>query len=390
MAAIASLARGTSVIRNFPDNNDSKAALCAAESFGSLVDIHGDEISITPGVKSPAYNFDAWESGLVLRLFSVLFASKGGEFTATGSGTLLNRDFSDLAGTLRGMGCRVKSDNDKIPLKISGKIKPGKYFFDFSSSSQTLTGLLIALPMLDSGSVLNIKGLTSKPYVNLTLNSLRKINSKFVNLNGSSFEISGQNNYNGFEAIIESDWSSAAYLLCAGAIAGNLVLREAGMESIQGDKKIIEILKSAGAKIKITGNTVEIGRGKLKGFEADCTDTPDLIPAITALALHCKGRSIIRGINRLQNKESDRAKSLLEEFVPSGGNIRRQGDFFIIEKSNFTGGKFNSHNDHRIAMALAIAALAGENSSVITGAECVKKSYPDFFNDLIKIGAKIK
>ena len=181
-----------------------------------------------------------------------------------------------------------------------------------------------------------------------------------------------------------------ANILVAGAIAGEVCITGIKYPSVQGDSAIVNILKNCGADVKIENDCIKVEKSHLHSFKYDATHTPDLVPALTALAIHCEGESEISGIERLRNKESSRAEVLVKEFSKIGGNINIKGNKLMISKSKLISGKTNSHNDHRIAMALTVTALACENATIeIQGAECVNKSYANFFEDIKKIGGQI-
>lgn len=185
---------------------------------------------------------------------------------------------------------------------------------------------------------------------------------------------------------MEGDWSGASFLLTAGALGGSVTMTGLDTNSPQADRKMIEALMAAGASVKMIGDSVEVAKKDLKAFDFDATHCPDLFPPLVALACNCKGTTILTGVERLIHKESNRAMVLEKEFSSLGAVIRIDGNRMEIEGAKLKGGTIDAHNDHRIAMAGAVAAINAEKDVTIRGYECVAKSYPDFFEDFSKIG----
>ena len=256
---------------------------------------------------------------------------------------------------------------------------------DGAFSSQLLTGLLMALPLHNEDTELYVHNLKSKPYIDLTGNILNQFDIKINHRNYEWFYIEGNQKYSPVNADTEGDWSGAAFLVVAAAIAGNLKINKIDINSAQGDKAIVEVAKIAGAKLEYFDYGISVTKNNLQAFEYDATDTPDLFPPLVALAVYCKGKSVIHGVHRLKHKESNRALTLKTEFEKIGAKIIIEDNKMIIEGSKITGNKVSSHNDHRIAMALAIAGLQAEGEMIIEGSEAVAKSWPDFFEDLESI-----
>jgi 3-phosphoshikimate 1-carboxyvinyltransferase len=288
------------------------------------------------------------------------------------------------------LGVSIKSNNGLLPVEVSSTLKGGYAEIDGSLSSQFLTGLLMALPAAEKDSVIKVKNLTSKKYIDMTIEVLKNFCIDVENNGYEEFIIKGNQSYKAGKIEIEGDWSCAAFMLCAGAIAGDVIIRGLNLDSSQADKEIITALKQCGADVNIGKDFVQVSKKNLNGFEFDADDCPDLIPPLAALAVHCKGESIIKGADRLKSKESNRGDTLKSEFEKLCGIIRIDNNRMIINGSDITGGKINSHGDHRIAMACAIASLNGSGRVAIENAECVNKSYNTFFNDLAKLGVKIE
>jgi 3-phosphoshikimate 1-carboxyvinyltransferase len=247
-----------------------------------------------------------------------------------------------------------------------------------------LTGLLIALPKTKGDSEIKVHNLKSKPYVDLTLKIIEDFGVEVINQNYETFRIKGNQNYKAQEYNIEGDWSSAAFLIAAGLIGGKTEVTGIRQDSKQGDKRVLDALKSAGGKLTINEDSVIAEKSELKAFEFDATDCPDLFPPLVTIAAYCEGTSKIEGVNRLIYKESNRADALVSEFSKMGISVKIENDTMLIEGGQVKSAVIESHNDHRIAMAAAIAALGATGDITILDAECVNKSYPKFYFDLFK------
>ncbi|MBN2862562.1 MAG: 3-phosphoshikimate 1-carboxyvinyltransferase, partial [Bacteroidales bacterium] len=234
--------------------------------------------------------------------------------------------------------------------------------------------------------VLNLK---SKPYIDLTLQVLDKFGISVVNDNYSRFTIRGSQKYKATIMEVESDWSGGAFLLVAGAVNGDVSVTGLRSDSRQSDKTILTALDRAGARMKMTENSVRVSKSKLRSFEFDATEAPDLFPPLAALASYCTGISGIKGVSRLIHKESDRAKALMEEFGKMNIKVEIKEDYMLITGGKVKGAVVNSHNDHRIAMAEAVAALGASGSVTVKDSRCIAKSYTVFFEDLKTLGANI-
>lgn len=247
----------------------------------------------------------------------------------------------------------------------------------------------MTLPLLDGDSELHVHNLQSRGYINMTLELMQQFGVKVTHRHYETFTIQGKQEYKPINYLVEGDWSSAAFWLAAGAYSGNIRVNGLNSFSCQGDKEILMALQAAGARMSIEAESVEVRSGNLRGFKFDATHTPDLFPPLVALASRCAGYSFIRGVLRLQHKESNRAVVLQSEFAKLGIEISLDGDLMIIKGGTLKSGRINSHNDHRIAMAAAIAVLNSDCTVEIENPEAVDKSYPAFFADLKKLGGII-
>lgn len=399
--AAALLTKGTSIIRNPGYSNDDKATLEIIRKLGAEIKTENGKLIIESdgfplNINQSPLMVNCGESGLGIRMFTPIIALSDKEITITGEGSLLNRPMSFFDKFFPKLGVNIQSNNGKLPLKIKGPLQPKNIEVDGSMSSQFITGLLMAYGAANANDVsIKVKDLKSKPYIDLTLDVMKQFGMNVPeNKNYQEFIFKSKSTYHSpltsHEYTVEADWSSGAFLLVAGAIAGPITVRGLDLTSSQADKKIIDVLISANAAIAMEAKGIKIKPVTMKAFEFDATDCPDLFPPLVTLAAFCNGTSAIKGVNRLANKESNRSVALQEEFGKMGVKIELQDDeMFIYGNKKIKGAKIHSHHDHRIAMACAVAALKADGKTEIEAAEAINKSYPDFFWHLKKLGADV-
>ena len=395
--AAALVRKGETVLFNPGSSNDDKAALNIIQQLGAKVDVQPDRIIISSaGVKPVGNVIDCHESGLSIRMFTSIAALSEQLITVKGSGSLSKRPMNFFDEVLPQLGVEIKSNNGYLPIEIKGPLQPKNITVDGSLSSQYLTGLLFAYAAADAKDVsIKVTNLTSRPYVDLTLQVLKSFGLNVPeNKNYEEFYFSGnQLPETGNQFInytVEGDWSGGAFLLVGAAIAGDVTVKGLDQLSTQADKAVVQALMQAGTSMSITDEEMEIRKSNLKAFHFDATDCPDLFPPLVALASYCEGTTVIEGANRLTHKESNRALTLQEEFGKLGVNIKLQDDLMIIEGGvALKGAEVFSHNDHRIAMATAVAGLKADKEVTVTGAEAVNKSYPQFWEHIKTLGANI-
>lgn len=383
--AIASLIKGESVLRGCGTSDDVLAAIEVCRGFGAKITINDNELIINGGISAPPLPLSCGESGLGIRMFSAIAATLNKPVTLTGHGTLAKRPMEVVEESIKALGAQCKTQNGFIPITLQGPIKGGVAKVDGSLSSQVLTGMLIASPFAQADTIIEVINLQSKPYIDLTIETMKTFGVEVVNNDYQSFKICAGQQYQPTNYIVEGDWSGAAFLLVAGAIAGNVTVENLLPSSKQADRAIIEALMWASAKISIQESQIEVSKHELNPFHFDATHCPDLFPPLVALAANCNGESRILGISRLKVKESDRAATLKQEFAKLGVKIEIEGELMKVFGGNVSGGQVQSHGDHRIAMACAVTALAGKGEVEIDGAEAVNKSYPNFFESLTRI-----
>lgn len=330
---------------------------------------------------------DCIESGNTLRFMIPVAAALGKNVTFTGSGRLPERPIGDYLRLLPEHGVKCVSEGS-LPLTISGQLTCGRYEIAGNISSQYITGLLLALPLLDGDSeiVLTTK-LESKPYVDMTIGVMRDF-GVFVEETEHGYFVKGNQKYIRRDYHVESDWSQAAFFLAAGAVCGDVLLKGLDMNSAQGDKEIVNVLKHFGADIEINEKGIRSRKSILKGTEFDVTNIPDTVPAIAVTAAFSQGRTVIRGAERLRFKESDRIESVVSNLKRLGVEAEETADGMVITGSPVKGADLLGYNDHRIVMAFSIAALCAEGDTSITQAESINKTYPSFFEDYNRLGGK--
>jgi 3-phosphoshikimate 1-carboxyvinyltransferase len=330
---------------------------------------------------------DCIESGNTLRFMIPVAAALGREVTFVGEGRLPDRPIGDYLRLLPEHGVKCECQG-KLPLKISGKLESGTYKLAGNISSQYITGLLLALPLLDGDSeIVLTTELQSKPYVDMTI----KVMSDFgveVSETENGYFVKGNQTYQKRDYIVESDWSQAAFFLVAGAINGDVVLKGLDMNSTQGDKEIVNILKRFGADIQIGDDFIRCKKSQLKGINIDATDIPDTVPSLAVCSAFAQGETVISGAQRLRFKESDRIESVVTNLKKMGVDVKETPDGMIIKGGNVHGGELDGYNDHRIPMSFSIAALCADGETTITDAQSINKTYPTFFEDYNSIGGK--
>ena len=363
------------------------------ERFESALDIVGNGGKVVPRDKYVQCN----ESGSTIRFLIPVGITSENELVFDGKGKLVDRPLDSYYKIFKEQGLKYETIGGKLPLTVNGKLKPGNYEIDGNISSQFITGLLYALPLLEGDSKLIInKNLESKGYVDLTLEILKLAGIEIVNNDYKSFDIRGNQTYKPFDYTVEGDYSQVAFWIVAGIISANrdneVKCFHVNKNSLQGDREIIEIVTRMGAKLEIFDDYVIVKPSKTKGTVIDISQCPDIGPVLTVLAALSEGETRIINGERLRIKESDRITSIKTELNKLGGNVSEEGDSLIIQGvEGFRGGiTVNAWNDHRIAMSLAIASTRCEKEIILEEAESVRKSYPHFWDDFVKMGGEIE
>ena len=385
--AAALLASGHTTLRGIELCKDTRSAIAAIEALGAKVEIIDDNtLAIEGGLSPQTKRLNVGESGLAARLFTPIAALNGSSITVEGEGTLRHRPMSMMIEPLKALGVEVRDGGGHLPIEVRGPMRGGRVTVDGSMSSQFITGLLLALPMAQEDTTVSVRGAVSTPYIDMTLATIKRFGGEVMYNEGdyTEFFIEGNQRYTAVDYTIESDWSAAAIIMVAAAIAGEVTVRNISTLSLQADTAICRALERAGASIIIESDSITVAQRPLSAFSFDATHCPDLFPALVALAAAAEGMTTIYGIERLRGKESDRGEVLTEEYRKLGIDIELDYDENVMR---IVGGEprwaeVDSHDDHRIAMSLAVTSLRMERPLEIGNSECVAKSYPSFFEDL--------
>lgn len=389
----AGLTDGISNIFNVILSEDIEATIGALKNLGATLQLKDSTLKIMGSGKLQIINegFNCNESGSTLRFILPIVATTGSHAIFYGNGALKQRPLKPYYDIFDDQKIKYKNNDGKLPLILDGKLKPGGFKIKGNISSQFISGLLFALPLLDGDSKIIITtDLESMSYIALTIDVLKHYSIIIENNAYKEFIIKGSQKYQASDFTVEGDFSQAAFWIVAGILGADVTCTGLNMNSHQGDAAIIEIVRKLNGKVIINEEKVTAFPSKTKGTIIDAAQFPDLVPIITVLAALSDGTTKIINATRLRLKESDRLKAISTELNKIGADIVETTDGLEIHgKISFKGGIVNSWNDHRIAMSLAIASLKCEQPLIIQEAECVKKSYPDFWNDFIKLGGKI-
>ena len=392
--AAALLHQGKTIISNPGNSNDDLAALDVIKKLGAIVNRSGDQLEVSSkGVNAISPEVNCGESGLGLRMFAPIAALSSQQIILNGSGSLLQRpmDFFDEIFPL--LQIDIQSNHGRLPVQIKGPLQPKNITIDGSLSSQFLTGLLMAYATACRSPVtIRVRDLKSKPYIDLTLQVMKHFGWDVDNENYDAFHFKPSVNpiQQTVSYTVEGDWSGAAFLLVAGAVAGNVTIQGLDINSPQADKAILTALTLSGANLLVEDHKLAISSVPLTAFAFDATDCPDLFPPLAVLAANANGVSAIKGVHRLTHKESDRTAALQQEFAKMGIEIRvKDDDMLITGSSAIKGAIVYSHHDHRIAMACTVMGLKATGETVIQDAEAINKSYPAFYGHLQKLNARI-
>ncbi len=384
----ASLAKGGSIISPIEMSNDIAATIGCMRTLGADIRTEGKALHIdgTNVFSAGDVLLDCGESGSTLRFLVPVAAAGGVSAQFVGHGKLPERPIGVYTGCLpeKGTACVTKGG---LPLSISGKLQSGNYEIPGNISSQFITGLLLALPLLDGDSEIKLTSpAQSVGYINMTTDIMQRFGVNVQKTENGWF-IPGGQKYLPHDHTVEGDWSQAAFFLTAGALGGNITIDNLSADSAQGDKECIEIYRRFGAEITVNDGRININGGRLHGIEIDASDIPDMVPALAVTAAFAGGRTVIRGAERLRIKECDRLAAMTDGLTRLGASVTETDDGMIIDgKPRIRGGFAEGYNDHRIVMSLAVAAAGCEEDIILTDMESVNKSYPSFFEDYRMLG----
>ena len=373
----AALCQGESEITGVLQCEDTDATTEALTALGAEIRTENGKTYVKGITNPPKYaEINCRESGSTLRFIIPVAAALGVEAVFTGSGKLPTRPITPYLQEFPKHGVEFLSD--VFPYHIRGKLTAGVYPVTGDISSQFITGLMFAMPLLEgSSSIVLTSPLQSKPYADITVHCMRSFGIETLEFNGN-YNIKGVQKYTPASYSVEGDCSQAAFFAVANQLGSSIEIAGVNRNSVQGDRAVFDIID----------NSIKIG-GNYSGFDIDASDIPDLVPVLTVLACFAEGESHIRGCKRLRIKESDRLVSISTVLNSLGADVRIVGDELeITGVKELTGGVCSSFNDHRIAMSLAVASQKCTSPLTITGAECVAKSYPTFFEDFRALGGE--
>ena len=394
----AALSDGICRIDNIDYSDDIIATINAMNSLGATIEKYDDYIEVVgiyKNINKIKRNriIDCNESGSTLRFLLPISLLFKGSNKFIGKGNLGKRPLTTYYNIFNNQGIKYSYEENNLNLVVDGELKPGVFEVEGNISSQFITGLLFALPLLNGDSKIIItKEMESKGYIDLTLKAISDFGIEIINNNYSEFIIKGNQKYNARNYRVEGDYSQAAFFLCADGLGNNVLCRDLDLNSLQGDKEIIDILE----RMNVVFNANEIGlsgevNGELISTVIDGSQCPDIIPVLSAVSALSKGTTEIINAGRLRIKECDRLSAVTSELKKLGAQIIEKEDGLVITGvEKLQGGvEVWSHKDHRIAMTLAIASTMCKKPIIIKDYECVAKSYPSFFEDFKALGGNI-
>ena len=389
------LSGGKSEISNLIFSQDVLATINGVKELGANINICHDKVIINNFDKNNFFNknnfkisIDCLDSGSTLRFLIPVISALGKNVIFKRSLNLSKRPILELLETLSKSGIKFKMFDD-LSLEIDGVLKPGRFLISGNISSQFVSGLLMALPILKGDSEIKLTSkLKSLQYVFMTMDVMKQYGVD-IKKTAEGFFIKGNQKYKPTNYVVEGDWSQAAFFMAAGAMGKKITITGLNKDSIQGDKKICEILSKFGADVSCkNGNTI-VKPSKLVGINIDASDILDIVPVLSVVAASSKGETNITNIEGLKFKECDRLEAIYQELKCLGVDIKKtKSTLTILGKEKMHGGKVWSHNDHRMAMALSIMSENLTEKIIIINANCVKKSYPNFFEEFNLMGGK--
>ncbi len=395
---IASLAAGQSTIRNPLVSDDTLSAVNCYRAFGAKIDTGNEKMWKVVGTGGrltvPAEIIDVGNSGTTLRIAvgSAALVDKEATVTFTGDEQIRSRPIGPLLTALCDLGAKARSvdNNGKPPVAISGKLVGGATTIE-CVTSQYLSSLLLAAPLAEKDTRIEVTLLNEPDYVQMTLDWLDKQGIKYENDRMQHFKVAGGQKYKAFDCAIPADFSSATFFLCAAAILdADVTLTGLDFSDSQPDKAVTDYLRSMGADITIDKAAVRVKGSRLTGTVIDMNRTPDALPAMAVVAAFAAGTTKLVNVAQARNKETDRISCMACELKKMGANVEQLPDGLIIHQSSLTAAQLDGRSDHRIVMALSLAAMAVEGKTVIDTAEAINVTFPDYVELMTGIGAKMK
>lgn len=385
----AALADGESRISRSLSSDDTEATREALEALGCAIRSEGrDLLVVGGGLHEPRSEIFCRESGTTLRFLTAVCSLIDGESRLTAGPSLSKRPIKPLIDALNELGAECKCDGEFPPVVVRGVMRGGRATLPGAISSQFISALLLASPMADGDVEVEVLGeLESRPYVMMTMETQRAFGVD-VSAEGGKFFIKPKR-YRGARFEIEGDWSSAAFIIALGVMAGETEVFGLRSSSSQADRAILDMIREMGGDISIRGDSIIARESSLSAIRADVSNCPDSFPILAALCAIADGRSELSGIRRLRFKESDRVAAMAEGLERMGAKVEVLGDSFFVEGSELHPAGIDPKGDHRIAMAFAVLGARVGNVA-IEGAECVAKSWPSFWGSLASLGVPLE
>ncbi len=396
--ACALISEGRTEILGPSTSDDGRVAARIAKSLGARIKTGNGGWLVDPPSRpeAPEEVVDCGGSATSMRIFTAIAALSEGATVLTGDESLRRRPVGELLEAMNALGARCFSTkhNGLPPVVVEGGgFRGGDVSIRGDVSSQYISALIVACTRGDSGTSIQVIGnLESSDYVRMSIDVLRQFGgAAFPDFDAKRFIIPGRQSLKGCRFVVEGDYSSAAFIIAAGALAGNASVTGLNPRTSQGDRRLLEIIGRMGGTVSVEGGAVTSLRDRLRGIEVDCSEVPDLVPVLGVLATQAEGVTVLRKTGRLRIKESDRVEGLVSMINKFGGIARVDGQDIIIKgPTRMNGTEIDPKGDHRLAMAAAVAGLIAKGETVIHNAGCVSKSYPSFFSDLKSLGAGVE
>ena len=387
LAAIFAPREEASVLSPLDLSDDIRATLGAVRALGAETVSENGVCTLRRGVRPEgAVTLDCCESGSTLRFLIPIAAALGVPAVFTGRGRLPGRPIGLYAELLPQHGVRCRTEGG-LPFSIEGRLTPGVFALPGNVSSQFITGLLFALPLLSGDSeIVLAPPLESAAYVETTVQAMADFGVAVTRTEGG-WRIPGNQRYSPRRYTVEGDWSQAAFFLAAGALGGDVLVTGVRRDSLQGDKAIAELLAQGGARLSWEADGLRCTADAWHGIGVDASQIPDLVPILAAAFSLAEGDTVIFHAERLRLKESDRLAAMARGLSALGADVRETADGLVLRGTpSLRGGKAEGANDHRVVMSLAVAALRAAGPCTVTDAGSIRKSYPGFFHDYTALG----
>ncbi len=379
---LSCLSKGKTIVKNVGYSDDIKATCSCMQALGAKIDRDGNNLKIFGIENLPKKVFlDFNESGSTMRFLLPIVCALGVETEWTGRGKLLTRPNTALYNSLIEKGVKINQN------KISGKLTNGQYVIDQSVSSQFISGLILALPLLKEKSTIKLVGSkVSSHYVDITLKIASEFGLKYKVTDDTIDIISTKGFISCGEYVVEGDWSGAAFPLALGVLSGKVAISNLNVDSLQGDREIVNVIQQMGGKITIKDNFIIAEKSQLNGVTLSVEQIPDLAPVIASLMAYAKGESIMLNVDRLKIKESDRLNAIIHNLTLAGIKTEYKDNSLKIFGGEPKGAEFIGFNDHRIVMSACVLSCMAKGNSKISDVEAVNKSYPEFFTHYNNLG----